>query len=57
MANGSKVGRDRDLKVKSAVKWGRKQEKTKGKNAAKRVAKGYNLEGNEGDPRGRPKQN
>ena len=56
IADGSKFRRDRGLKVKSARNSYRKQQKTKGKNGAKKVAKGYNLKGNRGDPKGGPKK-
>ena len=56
MANGSKVGRDGDLEVRFVGNRCRKQQKTRGKSAANEVAKGYNLKGNGGDPRGGPKK-
>ena len=56
IANGYKFGRDNDLKVRSAGNRCRKQQKTRGNNAAKIVAKGYNLKGNRWDPKGGPKK-
>ena len=56
IANASKFRRDNDIKVRSAGNRCRKQKKTRGKSAANEGAKGYNLKGNGGDPRGGPKK-